>query len=116
MSVADSAFTVDGTTYPAGTWLVADGAPAREAVKTLGMNAVATGNVAVKQHDVKLPRIALAHSWMSTQDEGWVRWTFDNIGVPYTYISDQQFKTAGRCSRSSTSWCIRTSAARSARC
>jgi hypothetical protein len=95
VSVADSAFTVEGKSYPAGTWLVADGAPAREAVKALGMTAVATGSVTVKQHDVKLPRIALAHSWMSTQDEGWVRWTFDNIGVPYTYISDQQFKTPG---------------------
>ncbi len=32
-------------------------------------------------------RIALVHTWQSTQDEGWVRMAFEAAGVPYTYIS-----------------------------
>lgn len=35
----------------------------------------------------KLGRIALVHTWQSTQDEGWFRMAFDAAGVPYTYIS-----------------------------
>ena len=35
----------------------------------------------------KLGRVALVHTWQSTQDEGWVRMAFDAAGIPYTYIS-----------------------------
>ncbi len=34
-------------------------------------------------------RIALLHTWLSTQDEGWWRMAFDKHGIPYTYISTQ---------------------------
>jgi len=39
------------------------------------------------------PRIALMHSWLRTQDEGWWRLALESMGVPYTYISTQD---AGR--------------------
>lgn len=35
----------------------------------------------------KFGRVALVHTWQSTQDEGWFRMAFDASGVPYTYIS-----------------------------
>ncbi len=38
------------------------------------------------RHELDLPRIALLHTWRSTQAEGWVRYTFDTMGVPYTYL------------------------------
>ena len=95
VSVADSAFKVDSTTYPAGTWLVADAPAARAAITAAGLKAVAVATVTVKQHAVKLPRIALAHSCSSTQEEGWVRMTFDKLAVPYTYLSDQKFRQGG---------------------
>src|SRR4029079_5608332 len=44
---------------------------------------------AVKTHPVRAPRIALVHTWLSTQDEGWWRMAFDNRKVPYDYISTQ---------------------------
>ncbi|MDQ5844681.1 MAG: hypothetical protein M3539_05230, partial [Acidobacteriota bacterium] len=44
---------------------------------------------AVKTHPVKAPRIALMHTWLSTQDEGWWRLALDQLGVPYAYISTQ---------------------------
>ncbi|MDN5924647.1 MAG: hypothetical protein L0H70_06565, partial [Xanthomonadales bacterium] len=37
----------------------------------------------------KLPRIALMHTWLSTQTEGWWRMALDKLQVPYTYISTQ---------------------------
>lgn len=45
-----------------------------------------------KQHwsDAPRPRIALMHTWLRTQDEGWWRLALESMGVPYTYISTQQ--------------------------
>jgi hypothetical protein len=37
----------------------------------------------------KKPRIALLHTWVSTQDEGWWRLALESMNVPYEYISTQ---------------------------
>ncbi|MGQ0816161.1 MAG: M14 family zinc carboxypeptidase, partial [Gemmatimonadota bacterium] len=37
-------------------------------------------------HPLDLPKVALYHTWHSTQDEGWARYTFDQMGIPYTSI------------------------------
>src|SRR5579883_2568771 len=37
----------------------------------------------------KLPRIALMHTWLSTQTEGWWRMALDKLHVPYKYINTQ---------------------------
>jgi hypothetical protein len=37
----------------------------------------------------KLPRIAVMHTWLSTQTEGWWRLALDKLQVPYDYISTQ---------------------------
>jgi len=93
VAVAEEAFTVGTERFPAGTFVVADAPGVREAVRTLGMAALATGPVSVRQREIRLPRIALAHSWSSTQDEGWVRLSLEHAGIPFTYVSDQAFKT-----------------------
>lgn len=47
----------------------------------------------VRQHfaktDTKKPRVALMHTWFTTQDEGWWRLALESMGVPYDYISTQ---------------------------
>ena len=43
----------------------------------------------VRTHPLKVPRIALMHTWLSTQDEGWWRLAFDKLQIPYSYISTQ---------------------------
>ena len=43
----------------------------------------------VKTHAVKAPRIAILHTWLATQDEGWWREAFDQLKIPYDYISTQ---------------------------
>ncbi len=43
----------------------------------------------IKTHPVKAARIAIMHTWLSTQDEGWWRLEFDKYKVPFDYISTQ---------------------------
>ena len=38
---------------------------------------------------VTAPRVAIMHTWIATQTEGWWRYAFDSEGVPFTYISTQ---------------------------
>ncbi|HET8799232.1 MAG TPA: hypothetical protein VFO89_16195, partial [Thermoanaerobaculia bacterium] len=71
MVVADEEFTAGKVKYPAGTVIVDD----------------AVTNV--KSHPLRAPRIALMHTWITTQDEGWWRLALESMGVPYDYISTQ---------------------------
>ena len=96
VAVADTAFTADGTTYPAGTFVLADSPKARDAIRDLGLTAAATAAApSVRSHQITLPRIAYIHTWQETQNEGWVRFSLDKLGVPYTYMADQKLKTPG---------------------
>jgi hypothetical protein len=52
----------------------------------------ATSTPSGKQHEVLLPRVAIYHSWFSTQDEGWSRFTFEQRGIPYTSIDKDDLK------------------------
>jgi len=60
------------------------------AANDLGLQAVALdGAPNVKSHPVRAARIALVHTWLSTQTEGWWRLALDDLSVPYDYISTQ---------------------------
>jgi hypothetical protein len=100
VSVADSSFAVSGATYPAGTYLVDDGAPVRDAVTQLGMKATAVAAAPnVRSHVVQVPRIAFVHTWIETQNEGWVRHALEEMGVPFTYMSTQRLREPGLLDR-----------------
>jgi hypothetical protein len=43
----------------------------------------------VKTHAVRAARIAVMHTWLSTQSDGWWRLEFDRLKIPYDYISTQ---------------------------
>jgi hypothetical protein len=94
VSVAEVAFDAAGRTWPAGTFIVEGGTDAANgAVEALSLTGMRVGSVpAVERHTLKLPRVALMHSWIETQNEGWVRFAFDYIGIPFTYISDQALR------------------------
>jgi hypothetical protein len=101
VTVADSAFAAAGQQFPAGTFLIAGLAGDRVTTLTaLGLSGATTGqSLTVRRHPVAAPRIALMHSWLETQNEGWVRFAFDQMGVPYTYISDQSLRKPGALDR-----------------
>jgi len=44
---------------------------------------------AVKTHELALPRVAVLHTWLSTQDDGWYRLALEDLKLPYSYISTQ---------------------------
>jgi hypothetical protein len=50
--------------------------------------AVATAPV-VKMHPARAARVAILHTWTSTQTEGWWRQAFDVAQIPFSYISVQ---------------------------
>jgi len=94
--VADSAFTSNSVSYPAGTFIVADAPKVRDAVRDLGLvaNAVPAAP-SVRTHPISVPRIAYIHTWQETQNEGWVRFSLDKMGIPYTYMADQKLRAPG---------------------
>ena len=101
VSVTDTAFSAAGRSWERGTFVVegAD-ASAREAVATLGLGATAVASApSVRRHPVSPPRVALVHSWIETQNEGWVRYAFDRMVVPFTYLADQKLEQAGLLDR-----------------
>jgi hypothetical protein len=97
VSIAEAPFTVGGAKYAAGTYIISNATDAtRSAVKSLGLNGIAaSGSISARQHAIRVPRVALMHSWLETQNEGWVRYAFDQMGVPYKYISDQSLRQPG---------------------
>jgi hypothetical protein len=48
---------------------------------------------------VTLPRIALYQSWVASMDEGWTRWIFDQNGIPYTRVVDEDIRKGDLNSR-----------------
>jgi hypothetical protein len=56
---------------------------------------VPQGLAAIDIPSGKLPRIALMHTWLDTQTEGWWRMALDKLHVPYSYISTQDVAKAG---------------------
>ncbi len=54
-------------------------------------------------HPARAARVAILHTWSSTQTEGWWRQAFDVYGVPYDYIEPQDVaKTRRTCATSTT--------------
>jgi len=103
IEVAERAFKVDDVEYPPGSWIIAPAASLRDRLapvaRELGLDfASAMSAPDVPRHALDVPRLAVYHTWTSTQDAGWVRYTLDRAGVPYAYISDGDLR-AGELTR-----------------
>jgi hypothetical protein len=90
--IAEESFAAGEQKFNRGSFIIRQ-APAAElnrAATELGLQVYALRDApAVKTHMVKAPRIALLHTWLSTQDEGWWRLALDQLNIPYSYISTQ---------------------------
>lgn len=56
---------------------------------------VPSGLAGVDVPAARLPRVALMHTWLDTQTEGWWRMALDELGVRYDYISTQDVSRMG---------------------
>ena len=102
MHAAEEGFEADDRNYNAGSFIIpAEGNPENlaerleTAAEELGLEVKGVRrrpNVAM--HEIEIPRVALVHTWVSTpQDAGWWRLAFDRIGIPYTYLSEQDLES-----------------------
>ena len=92
VEAATAPFRALARDFPPGSWIVSgvDREVLTEISKRLGIAVLATvERPAVATRPVARPRLALLHSWLSTQTEGWWRQRLDLLGVPYDYISTQ---------------------------
>jgi Zinc carboxypeptidase len=100
MFAAEDSFKSDNRDFNAGSFIIkAEGNPADlrarldAAAGELGIMSYAAAAVPqVAMHELAAPRIAFVHTWTSTQNEGWYRVAFDQLKIPYDYISDLKLK------------------------
>jgi hypothetical protein len=89
---AEEPFEAAGHKFNRGSFIVRKVASGdlSKAAADLGVQAYAVTTAPdVKTHPARAPRIAIMHTWLSTQSEGWWRLEFDRLKVPFDYISTQ---------------------------
>jgi len=97
MNAAEDSFKIGEQQFNAGSFIIKKDGNSQDlrtrlesAVTELGLKAVGVDKLPdVKTHELAVPRIAIVHTWINTQNEGWFRIEFDRLQIPYTYISDQ---------------------------
>jgi hypothetical protein len=101
---AEKGFEVEKNAFNAGTFIIkTDENPENlrsileEAGSTYGFTAWSVDTLPeVPVHEVSSPRVALMHTWQSTQNEGWVRIALDELKIPYDYISVHEVRDEAR--------------------
>jgi hypothetical protein len=92
MEAAEEPFEAAGRKFNRGSFIIRKtvGDDLRRVANELGVPVYAVADApSVKTHPVRAPRIAMMHTWLSTQDEGWYRIGLDQLQVPFAYISTQ---------------------------
>ncbi len=100
IEAAEATFEADGTSYGAGAFIVPVEGNPENLVTVLEHAAQEFGFVAngveampeVAMHPVRAARVAVVHTWTTTQQEGWLRIGLDQYGIPYDYISVHEIR------------------------
>jgi hypothetical protein len=97
VEIAERAFRVAGTDFPAGSWIL----PARDGLAS-ALRSVAselaldfTGAPAapdVTRHPATAARIGVWVPWADTDSIGWIRYALDQRQVPYVYLRDEDVR------------------------
>jgi hypothetical protein len=92
VDAAEEPFEAAGQKFNRGSFVIrkASADEIQRAAADLGIQVYAVAEApAVQTHTLKPARVAMMHTWINTQDEGWWRIAFDQVQVPYAYISTQ---------------------------
>ncbi len=92
IDAAEEPFEAAGRKFARGSFIVkgVSETDMRKAAEDLGLQVTAAASApAVTTHPLRAARVALLHTWATTQTEGWWRQAFDLAHVPFTYISTQ---------------------------
>lgn len=92
---AKTPFKTIGREFPAGSLIIdtdsVDRDTLRQALEARGLEGQSLLLMPNVERDLlDLPRVAIIHSWISTQDTGWVRYTLDQSGVPFTMLTKDE--------------------------
>jgi hypothetical protein len=99
IQVAEKAFEAQGRKFNAGSVIIRAADQAQSDYLDgffKGLGDAGSGEIAafaaaaapdVAVHDLIIPRVAVMHTWQSTQAEGWARIALDDAQIPYEYIS-----------------------------
>ena len=97
VDAAEEPFEAAGQKFNRGSFIIrkASEDELQKATADLGIQVYAVAETpVVKTHALKPARVALMHTWINTQDEGWWRIAFDQMQLPYAYISTQDVARA----------------------
>ena len=90
--IAEKPFDASGKHFAAGS-LIISGASDEVVARALREWSLDASRLeaepSIPLHAVTAPRIAIMHTWLSTQREGWWRQAFDTAGIPFDYMSTQ---------------------------
>lgn len=97
---AETLFEFKKKIFNAGTMIIpVSGAPAeihqdvQSIADEFGLEVMSSKKMPeVKTHELDIPRIAIFHTWSSAQDDGWVRFAFDDLGIPFSMIHKDHIK------------------------
>ena len=92
IEAAEEQFEAAGQKFSRGSFIIrkTSAANLNRFASDLGIRVYAVNELPnVKTHPIKFARVALMHTWLDTQNEGWWRLAFDQLQMPYTYISTQ---------------------------
>ena len=92
IEAAEEPFEAGGHKFNRGSFIIrkVSADELQRVTGNLGVQVYAVADApTVKTHPVRAARVAVMHTWLSTQDEGWWRLALDQLQVPFTYISTQ---------------------------
>lgn len=92
IDAAEEPFEAAGRKFNRGSFIIrkASRDDLTRAALDLGIQVYAVDSApAVATHPVRAARVALMHTWLNTQDEGWWRVGMEQLRVPFAYISTQ---------------------------
>jgi Zinc carboxypeptidase len=92
IEAAEESFEASGHKFSRGSFIVKNLSASElgRAASTLGLEVYSSANEpSVKTHPVRAARVALMHTWLNTQSEGWWREALDQMQIPYDYINTQ---------------------------
>ena len=97
VAIAEHAFSLNGTDYPAGSWILAPqaglAAALRDTAAKLGLEFASTGSLPdVARHAAPVPRLGLWVPWADTDTIGWARYSLDQRHIPYIYVRDEDIR------------------------
>lgn len=93
IQLAEDPFDAGGRKFARGSFIIrgVSRSDIDAATKELGLRATALSAApSVKTHPARAPRVAILHTWLGTQTEGWWRQAFDRLAIPFDYINVQE--------------------------